>query len=119
MKRVEFITIEDETDLIVSFAIAPSAYQSLTLLRSPHYEDLLPDFERCAYVSLDPTSEPADDPLLSVHWKQSKVTVTTCRHVYELDISTVEEIEITEAKTVLKKMVKGVAMYYEIDPLLG
>lgn len=118
MKHVEFITIEDETDLIVSFAIAPSAYQSLTLLRSPQYEDLLPDFERCAYASFDP-SEPADDPLLSVHWKQSKVTVTTCRHVYELDISIVDEVEITEAKTVLKKMVKGVAMYYEIDSLLG
>jgi hypothetical protein len=54
-----------------------------------------------------------------VHWKQSKVTVTTCRHVYELDISTVDEIEITQAKTVVKKMVKGVAMYDGINSLLG
>jgi len=35
------------------------------------------------------------------------------------DISTVDEIEPTKAKTVVKKMVKGVAMYYEIDSLLG
>jgi len=51
MKRVEFITVEDETDLIVSFAIAPSAYQSLTLLRSPQHEVLFPDYERSGYVS--------------------------------------------------------------------
>jgi hypothetical protein len=51
MKRVEFITNEDETDLIASFAIALSANQSLTLLRSPQHEVLFPYYERCGYVS--------------------------------------------------------------------
>jgi len=35
------------------------------------------------------------------------------------DISTVDEIGITKAKTFVKKMVKGVAMYDEIDSFLG
>jgi hypothetical protein len=115
MKHVEFITIEDETDLIVSFAIAPSAHRSLTLLRSPQYEFLFLEYERCVYVSFDP-SEPDDDPLLSVHWGKLTVTVKTVRHVYQLDISAVDEIEITGAKTVLlRKLVKDVAKYIECD----
>lgn len=48
MLQVEFITCESEGDLIVSFAIAPSAYRSLTLHRSPQYEHLLPEEERGA-----------------------------------------------------------------------
>lgn len=114
MKRVEFITIEDETDLIVSFAIAPSALHSLTLLRSPQYEYLFPGYERCASVSFD-TSELDKDPLLSVQWGKSMVTVKTVRHVYKLDISEVDEIEITEAKDALKKMTKDVATYIDCD----
>lgn len=114
MKRVEFITFEDETDLIVSFAIAPGAYRSLTLLRSPQYEYLFPNDERCASVSFDP-SELDNDPLVSVQWGKSMVTVKTVRHVYKLDISEVDDIEITEAKTLLRKMVKDVATYIECD----
>jgi hypothetical protein len=52
MLRVEFITTEDEADLIVSFAIAPAAERSLTLLRSPQYEHLLPEEERG--ITVDP-----------------------------------------------------------------
>lgn len=114
MKRVEFITVEDETDLIVSFAIAPGAHRSLTLLRSPQYEYLFPELERCASVSFDP-SELDKDPLLSVQWGKSMVTVKTGRHVYKLDISAIDDNEITEAKTVLRKMVKDVATYIECD----
>jgi hypothetical protein len=114
MKHVEFITFEDETDLIVSFAIAPGAYRSLTLLRSPQYEYLFPNDERCASVSFDP-SELDKDPLVSVQWGKSMVTVKTVRHVYKLDIAAVEDIEITGAKKVLRKMVKEVATYLDCE----
>jgi hypothetical protein len=50
-----------------------------------------------------------------VQWGKSMVTVKTVRHVYKLDISAVDDIEITEAKTVLRKMVKDVATYIECD----
>ena len=46
---VAFITIEEGDDLIVSFAIAdeePGEIVSLTLLRTPKYEFILPTDER-------------------------------------------------------------------------
>ena len=46
---VAFITIEEGDDLIVSFAIAdeePGEIVSLTLLRTPTYEFILPTDER-------------------------------------------------------------------------
>jgi hypothetical protein len=50
-----------------------------------------------------------------VQWGQTKVTVVTVRHEYKLDISAVEVIEITEAKSILRKMVKGLATYVDCD----
>jgi hypothetical protein len=106
MLRVEFITTEDEQDLIVSFALAPSAHQSLTLLRSPQYEFLLPEYERGISVStLDPKDQ-VRDLLRFVRWQARSVTVQTERHEYRLDISAVSEEEAVEAKAVLRKMVK-------------
>jgi hypothetical protein len=106
MLQVEFITSEDAPDLIVSFAIAPSANRSLTLLRSPHCEHLLPEEERGATVApLDP-KEVETDFLVSVQWLGARVIVRTQRHEYQLNISAVAEAEVTEAKAVLRKMVK-------------
>jgi hypothetical protein len=97
---------EAEQDLIVSFAIAPSANRSLTLLRSPQYEHLLPEEERGATVApLDP-KEVETDFLISVQWLGARVIVKTQRHEYELDVSAVSEDEVVEAKAVLRKMVK-------------
>jgi hypothetical protein len=106
MLQVEFITSEAEQDLIVSFAIAPSANRSLTLLRSPQYEHLLPEEERGATVApLDP-KEVETDFLVSVKWLGVRVIVKTQRHEYKLDVSAVPENEVVEAKAVLRKMVK-------------
>lgn len=106
MLQVEFITSEDEQDLIVSFALAPSANRSLTVLRSPQYEHLLPEEERGATVGpLDP-SEVETDFLVSVHWLSAHVVVTTQRHEYKLNIAAVAENEVAEAKAVLRKIVK-------------
>jgi hypothetical protein len=110
MLRVEFITTEDEEDLVVSFALAPAAHKSLTLLRSPQYEFLLPEDERGISVSkLDPKDQERD-LLRQVHWRGDSVTVKTQRHEYALDISSVAQDDIVEAKAVLRKMIKdGVA----------
>ncbi len=103
MLQVEFITSEDEQDLI---AIAPSANRGLTLLRSPQHEHILPEEERGATVApLDPR-EVDPDLLVSVQWLGAGVIVKTQRHEYELDVSAVSENEVVEAKAVLRKMVK-------------
>lgn len=105
MLQVEFITCESDGDLIVSFAIAPSAYRSLTLHRSPPYEHLLPEEERGAKVGpLDPT-EVEPDFLVSVEWLGRRVVVKAQRHEYKLDVSAVSEDELAEAKAVLRMMV--------------
>jgi hypothetical protein len=115
MLQVEFISSEADQDIIVSFAIAPLARNSLTLLRSPQYEHLLPKEERGATVApLDPT-DVATDFLVSVHWLGLHVIVKTQRHEYKLDISAVAENEIAEAKATLRKMVKdGTADVYGV-----
>jgi hypothetical protein len=106
MLRVEFISTEDDQDLVVSFAIAPAAQRSLTLLRSPQYECQLPEHERGISVSTLDATDQERDLLRSVQWLGSRVTVNTKRHEYELDISAVVEEEVLEAKAVLQKMVK-------------
>jgi len=104
MKRAAFITTEDDGDLIVSFAIAPHAQSSLTLLRSPQYEFLLPKSEHGVTVSFELNED--RDLLRFVRWGESSVVLKTDRHDYEVDISSVEADEIAEAKVVLRKMVK-------------
>lgn len=107
MLRVDFITTEDEQDLVVSFALAPSAHRSLTLLRSPQYEFILPVEERGITVSaLDP-NEQVRDLLRLVKWHVGSVTVKTDHHEYELDISRVAPGDVAAAKKVLRRMIKG------------
>lgn len=113
MLSVEFISTESDKDLIVSFALAPAAHDSLTLLRSPQYELLLPEDERGISVStLDP-SDYERDMLRSVRWSGSKVTVKTERHEYKLDVSRVSDEDIAEARVVLRKMVADGAALFE------
>jgi hypothetical protein len=50
-----------------------------------------------------------------VQWGISIITVKTVRHIYKLDISAIDGTEITEEKTVIRKMVKDVATYVDCD----
>ena len=45
-QQVSFMTVEDDDDLVVSFGLGEGAATSLTLLRTPKYESLLPPDER-------------------------------------------------------------------------
>ena len=87
MKQVEFITLEDEQDLIVSFALAPSGEESLTLLRAPHYEHLLPEQDRRATVSLSSQREEGDyvKSVLIVRCTEQCETFLTARRKGEGD----------------------------------
>lgn len=103
MRQIEFMTSEDDQELIVSFALAASAHRSLNLLRSPQWEHLRPEQERGATVApLDP-SDVDTDHLVCAQWLGARVVVTTQRHDYELDVSAVDERELVDAKAVLRK----------------
>ena len=105
MKKVAFITLEDEQDLIVSFALAPSGQESLTLLRAPHYEHLLPEQDRRATVSLSSHREEGDY-VKSVLWQGSRVEVTSEKHKYVLEASAITRQDKDDTVAILRKLVR-------------
>lgn len=93
MDRAEFITVEQSrTDLILSFAIAPSAERSLVLLRSPPYELLLPEEERGISISKVPRDHDVDrNLLLSVLWEATRVELHSQLCTCVVDVSMVDK----------------------------
>ena len=102
--HVPFLTVEDSDDLIVSFGLGHHASESLTLLRTPKYEPLLPDEERGVSVGSGAASATEREMLLSVKWSADTVYVKSSEKQYTLDIRAVDPEEIKEAKDILRKM---------------
>ncbi|HEX8209403.1 MAG TPA: hypothetical protein VF584_04370 [Longimicrobium sp.] len=105
-KQVSFVTLEDGGDLIVSFAISAGQHEvhSLTLLRTPKYEVLLPPYERGVSVSYD-GFPPCDDAFLErIRFVPPCVEVYATGASYTLDVSAVEEDEIKLARRILQRM---------------
>lgn len=106
---VEFLTIENGKDRIVSFAVvAPTmafGIQSLTLLRTPFYEPFLEEWERGVSVSFERYDD-KDDHLEALHWDQPNAVVRmkTRQREYELDLRNVDRGGRLAMCRVLKKM---------------
>ncbi|MEO6322391.1 MAG: hypothetical protein ABIR56_17040 [Polaromonas sp.] len=103
-KYVPFLSVEDGDDLIVSFALGEHASTSLTLLRTPKYEFILPEEERGVCVDSGSDGSDESELLVAVHWGSEFVSLKSTRREYQLDIRAVEADEIVEAKAVLAKM---------------
>jgi hypothetical protein len=105
---VAFITIEEGDDLIVSFAIAdeePGEIVSLTLLRTPKYEFILPTEETGVSVSHESFPEEEErDRLHRIRVAPPVVTIETTSTRYELDVSKVDRGELRSAQRVLERM---------------
>lgn len=119
MESVDFITVlggefaeteDDRKDLIVSFAIRgeePGEVQSLTLLRTPVYEALLPERERGVSVSHDGDPNPSADEfdiLQRVELQGNRCRIVSRRGDYTLDLGFVDSAEFEAAKTLLQEM---------------
>lgn len=100
---VPFITVEDGDDLIVSFALGPHAEESLTLLRTPKYEGLLPETERGVTVGTG-FGGPEKELLIRVSWGATSVHLYTNLREYRLDVRAVEQEELRHGRAVLAKM---------------
>jgi hypothetical protein len=110
---VSFITVEDGTDLIVSFAVVDpedGSYQdSLNIIRTPKYEVFLEPHERCPMVSfpledegverrpLNLASYSADDGVISIQCDGA---------TFSLDLSRVEPEDFDAMAEILRKMCK-------------
>jgi len=105
---VSFVTLKDGDDLMLSFAIAdeePGEVISLTLVRTPKYEALLPVDERGVSVSHESFPEDDDRDLLRrLTMTGPVVTIETTRAKYNLDVSDVDRRELREARRILTKM---------------
>ncbi|HVL45321.1 MAG TPA: hypothetical protein VM407_10880 [Acidovorax sp.] len=100
---VPFLTVEDEDDWVVSFALGPRGANRLTLMRTPHLEFMLRPDQRgvsvgCAEVGQRPAL------LVAVQWGRHSVDVVSTAKRYSLDISKVDTATRTAALRVLGKM---------------
>jgi len=107
MHRVNFITTEQKDDLIVSFAVAagdfPGDILSLTLLRTPKYEFILNPDEQGVSVSWE-EDEDENELLLAVERSEDVVKLNTTRREFTLDVSHVDDDDLSRMRKVLQKM---------------
>ncbi len=107
MYRVNFITTERGDDLIVSFAISagdfPGDILSLTLLRTPKYELILDPDERGVSVSWE-EHEDETELLLAVERSGDVVKLKTTKRQFILDVSDVEDDDLSRMRKVFHKM---------------
>ena len=101
---VPFITIDDADDLVVSFGLGEHSSTSLTLLRTPKYESLIPEEVRGVSVRTEASNFSEPEILRSVRWSGSEVEIQTTVRRYVLDVSSVNRAEMKEARVVLAKM---------------
>ena len=107
MYRVNFITTEQKDNLIVSFAVAagdfPGDILSLTLLRTPKYEFILGPDERGVSVSWE-EDEDERELLLEIKYSGDTVKLNTTRREFTLDLSHVDDDDLSRMRKVLHKM---------------
>lgn len=107
MESVRFISCsEDETDQIVSFALAIDEMEirSLTLLRTPKFEAMLDESERGVSVALDDEADVDRDLLVAVGIGGNRVKIETRASEYDLDVSRVDSKELSEMKALFERM---------------
>ena len=107
MLNALFITNEDGTDLIVSFAIPVDEYddvKSLTLLRTPKYEIFLDEADRGVNISYEDFPDGRNESLKKLTIEGNLVTITTDYGTHTVNIEDVDQKEIQESRRILKKM---------------
>lgn len=101
-QHVPFVTVEDEDDWVVSFALGPQGHQHLTLARTPRLEFMLQPEQRGVSVGAEVGQRPA--LLVAVQWGAKSVDVVSTAKRYSLDISKVDNATRNAALRLLGKM---------------
>ncbi|MBV7541846.1 hypothetical protein [Acidovorax sp. sic0104] len=102
-QHVPFLTVEDEDDWVVSFALGPLGASRLTLTRTPHLEFMLRPEQRGVSVAPMEAGQRAT-LLVAVQWGHKCVDVVSTAKRYSLDISKVDSATRAAALRVLGKM---------------
>jgi hypothetical protein len=106
--KVQFISLEDsDKDIIISFALDDlvTEIKSLILHRTLFFEHLLDDKERGVRVSLEGDSFDEEDlnMLHEIKIADQKIEIRSSFRNYQLDVSDIENGEIGNMVTLLKK----------------
>lgn len=107
MEKAEFVSIEDdEPDLILSFALRDDdrGVKSLTLLRTPLYEGILPPEERGVHVSMEGGREDHGNMLEEIHIDNNRVRIHASYERYDVDISAIEKSEHDKMIQIVKQL---------------
>jgi hypothetical protein len=104
VKQVSFLSIEDGDDLIVSFALGDPGQTSLTLLRTPKFEPLLPEDERGVSVDVELSAAQKRELLVAVQWGKDMLVLETTAGRHSLNLRAIDAEDIAAAKAVLRKM---------------
>jgi hypothetical protein len=99
---VPFLTVEDDDDWVVSFALCPKGSRRVTLVRAPHLEFMVRPEQRGVMVASGPGQPPA--LLVAVQWGRSRVDVVSTDQRYCLDVRQVDAESIAAALQVIGKM---------------
>ena len=107
MHTVEFITLEDEDpDFVVSFALAPQAASSITLLRTPKYESLLPDEERGVVVAAGVHGTDERELLVSISFNMQDGlgAIVSTKRTYEFSLTRIPAEDVEASIALLRQM---------------
>lgn len=110
---IAFVTVEEGEDLILGFALAPNADDTLTVFRSPHLEHIFPPEQRGIEVAPLDDSDEESDLLREVVWTDLSVKLRTDRHEYLLDVEGVSAEDLAEGKRLLRRMAEDGAARLE------
>ena len=101
---IAFLSIEDEEpDLVVSFALEPHGSQSITLLRTPRYEAILPEEARGVAVMSGNQCTPRE-LLRSIAITLEEVVIQSQARTHCLSASKLSGEDRTKALNMLKRM---------------
>ena len=108
MHVVKFINLEEyENDLIVSFAVSDGEenINSLVLLRTLLYEELLEKYERGVHVSFEGTTSEDEQPIFlkKIKFTGVEIEVNTEHYSFKLDLSKIEKSEIDNMMSLIRK----------------
>ena len=107
MHFVSFISLEeDDKDLIVSFAIRDGEFgiQSLILMRTLFYEEYLDESECGVQLSFENVTDGSDPIMLQeAIFKNKSLEIKSKNYSFTLDLSKIEDSEITETIALMKK----------------
>lgn len=103
-ETIAFVSIEDEEpDLLLSFALEPGGSRSITLLRTPPYEVVLPEEERGVAV-MSGAHDVERELLVSIAISAELVSIESQVRTYRLSASSVSPEDIAEVVAMLRRM---------------